>query len=100
MKHQTRRLPGTAAAVLGGSLLVGLLSACAGATSYSSVPAATPTSSPEPSSLTDLARYHYTATLWLHGNKPDGSPNDVAVKTEGDYQSPNRHSFTYTTQLP
>jgi len=88
------------AAVLGGLLLVALLLAGCGEGEVENLPEATPTASPEPSSLTDLERYHYTATLSLKGSKPDGSPNEVSVTTEGDYEKPDRHSFTYTTQLP
>lgn len=81
-------------------MLLGVLSACGGESSGSSTPEATATASPEPSSLTDLDRYHYVTTLSLHGSKADGSANDVAVTTEGDFQKPNRHAFTYTTQVP
>jgi hypothetical protein len=100
MKHRNRRSLSIVAASLGGLLLLGLLSACSGGSGGSKTPEATATASPEPSSLTDLDRFHYIATLSLHGSKPDGSANDVAVTTEGDFQKPDRHAFTYTTQLP
>ncbi len=86
------------AAVAGGLLLI-LGAACGGATRNSGPPAATPSPSPEPSSLTDLELYHYVATLELRGSKADGSANSVVVTTEGDYQAPDRHAFSYTTEL-
>lgn len=87
------------AAAVGGLLVLALLSACGGS-DEPETPAATATASPEPSALTDLDRYHYVTTLLLHGNRPDGGTNDISVTTEGDYQAPDKHSFTYTTQLP
>ena len=99
MEHVNRRPVGLVAAVLGGLVLLGLLSACGGS-GGPKAPEATATASPEPSSLTDLDRYHYVTTLSLHGSRPDGSATDVTVTTEGDFQSPDRHAFTYTTQLP
>jgi hypothetical protein len=88
------------AAVTGGLLLIALAASCGGSgTSYSGPTPGTPSATPEPSSLTDLDRYHYVATLELHGSKPDGSANDVTLTTEGDYQSPDRHAFTYTATL-
>jgi hypothetical protein len=85
------------AAAVGGLLLI-VASGCGGGSDYRE-PAATPTPSPEPSALTDLDRFHYVATLALQGSQADGSANNVTITTEGDYQSPDRHAFTYTTQL-
>ena len=99
MRLLDRRCIGSVAAVTGGLLLFLLLSGCGGRTSYSSPTPGTPAPSPEPSSLTDLDRYHYVARLELHASKADGRANDIAITTEGDYQSPDRHAFTYTTQL-
>ena len=87
------------AAALGGLLLLALLAGCSGDGGPKG-PKATPTPSPEPSGLTDLDRYHYVTTLTLHGSRPDGSGNDISVTTEGDFQKPDRTSFTYTTTLP
>jgi hypothetical protein len=88
------------AAVTGGLLVIALAAGCSsGGTKYAGPTPGTPSPTPEPSSLTDLDRYHYIATLELHGSKADGSANAVTVTTEGDYQSPDRHAFTYTRQL-
>ncbi len=35
----------------------------------------------------------------MAGAASDGDPNELFVSTEGDFQSPDRHAFTYTTQL-
>jgi hypothetical protein len=98
MERVNKRSLALGAAAVGGVLLLGLLSACG--SGGSTTPEATATASPEPSSLTDLDRYHYVTTLSLRGSKPDGSASDVSVTTEGDFQSPDRHAFTYTTLLP
>ncbi len=95
----TKRSAGILAAALGGLLLLGASTAC-GSSDDSDTPSATATQSPEPSSLTDLDRYHYVATLTLEGSKADGAVNNVSVTTEGDYERPDRHAFTYTTLLP
>jgi len=87
------------AAVTGGLLLMLLAGCSSGRTKYSAPTPGTPSATPEPSSLTDLDRYHYVATLDLQGSKADGSLNSITITTEGDYQSPDRHAFTYTTQL-
>jgi hypothetical protein len=87
------------AAFVGGLLLLGALSAACGSGGEDE-PGATATLTPEPSALIELGRYHYVTTLWLRGTNSDGSTNDVVVTTEGDYQAPDRHSFTYTTQIP
>jgi hypothetical protein len=94
MKRPGRRSIAIVAAAVGGLLLI-LTSACGGGTKYSGPPAATPSPSPEPSSLTDLDRYHYVAALELHGSKADGSANSIVVTTEGDYQSPDRHAHLH-----
>jgi hypothetical protein len=53
----------------------------------------------EPSSLLALQRYHYLASLTLNSAGSDGKPAQIVVSTEGDFQSPDRHAFTYRTQI-
>jgi hypothetical protein len=81
-----------------GGLLLLLLAACGrGGGQRLELPTAVPTG--QESSLLSLERFHYTASLTLKGNGPDGAPVEVVVSTEGDFQSPDRHAFTYSTQL-
>jgi hypothetical protein len=35
----------------------------------------------------------------MRGTGAGGTPLEIAVSTEGDFQSPDRHAFTYSTQL-
>jgi hypothetical protein len=86
------------AALLGGLLLLGVIAGCGGS-DEPGVADVTATVSPEPSALVELDRYHYSATLLVTGRRPDGAANNFGVTTEGDFQAPDRHSFTYTTQI-
>ena len=84
-----------AAAFAGGLLLV--LPSC-GDGGYESR-SATPTPTAAAESVLDLSRFHYAATLTLRSTNADGGPNEIVVATEGDFQAPDRHAFTYRTQL-
>jgi hypothetical protein len=94
-----------AGTVAGGLLLALLLAACGSASgsetqatpSPTAVPSATPTA--ENGSALPLDRFHYVASLTIRETNPGAESGEVVVSTEGDYQSPDRHSFTYTTQL-
>jgi hypothetical protein len=86
-----------AAACTGGLLLL-LLAACGGA-GGPRLELPTPVPTGQESSLLDLERFHYLASLTLTGNGPDGAPVPIVVSTEGDFQSPDHHAFTYSTQL-
>ncbi len=46
-----------------------------------------------------LERFHYVASLTVSGAASGGDQNELLVSTEGDFQWPDRHSFSYTTQL-
>jgi len=89
-----------AAAFTGGLLLL-LLAACGGGGggggSTLKLPTAVPTG--QESSLLSLDRFHYVASLTMKGAGADGAPVQIAVSTEGDFQSPDRHAFTYSTQF-
>lgn len=90
------------AACLGGLVVAALLSACATESSGSApIPTATPlpptlTPTPENGSAIPLERFHYVAALTLRGRNEDGAEEEIRISTEGDYQAPDRHSFTYT----
>jgi hypothetical protein len=86
-----------AAAFTGGLLLL-LLAACGGG-GGPRLELPTPVPTGRESSLLDLERFHYVASLTLKGNGPDGAPVPIVVSTEGDFQSPDHHAFTYSTQL-
>lgn len=86
-----------AAAFSGGLLL--LSAAACGRGQGSTVALPTPMPTGQESSLLDLQRFHYVVSLTMRGNGPERAPLDVVVSTEGDFQGPNRHAFTYTTQL-
>ncbi|MEX2159074.1 MAG: hypothetical protein WEB04_06680 [Dehalococcoidia bacterium] len=44
-----------------------------------------------------LDSFHYVASLTLRESDPGGA--QITVSTEGDYQAPDRHSFTFLTGL-
>jgi hypothetical protein len=88
---------GKLAAVTGGLVVIALLAACSddgyGTDPTEMAPAATGT--PESASALPLDRFHYAATLTLREQQPVDA-NEVVISTEGDYQSPDRSSFTHT----
>jgi hypothetical protein len=85
---------------MGGLVLTSALFACGGSTSKPEAVKITPGPTVvATTSLLDLQRYHYVASLTLSGAGPDSKPAQVAVSTEGDFQSPDRHAFTYKTQI-
>jgi hypothetical protein len=45
-----------------------------------------------------LDRFHYVASLTVREKRDGGGAGEVAVSTEGDFQSPDRHAFTYTIE--
>lgn len=91
-----------AAALAGGLLLTLLLAGCRSDYSYYQAPTPTappPTPTAEGGSALALERFHYVASLTVREKKADGEASEVVVSTEGDFQSPDRHAFTYTIQL-
>jgi hypothetical protein len=92
------------AGVLAGALLLALVFAgCDSASDPEPMPSPTvqpsPTATVENGSALPLESFHYVAALSIREANPDGEPDDVVVSTEGDFQAPDRHAFTYTTQL-
>jgi hypothetical protein len=85
-----------AAAFAGGLLLFGA-AACGGRSAARPTP--TVTAIAPQSALLDLARFHYVAALTLRSGSGD-SAKQVVISTEGDFQAPDRHAFTYRTELP
>jgi hypothetical protein len=61
------------------------------------VPTATPTPPPLEETI-PLERFHYAAALTLREQGPATEAEEVVISTEGDFQSPDRHAFTYSTQ--
>jgi hypothetical protein len=87
-----------AAAFTGGLLLL-LLGACRGGDTGPALKLPTPLPTGQESSLLSLDRFHYLASMTLVGAGEDGAPVEIAVSTEGDFQAPDRHAFTYSTRL-
>jgi len=84
----------------GVALLLGLFAvACAGSAGDDGPPAPTATLTPPPLEETlPLERFRYTATLTLLERGPASDAREVVVATEGTFQSPDRHAFTYSTR--
>lgn len=88
-----------------GALVLGLLvlaaallcAAAAWGCSGDSSGAKTSTAVPTVSRAIGLDSFHYVASLTLRESQPDGK--QITVSTEGDYQAPDRHSFTFLTGL-
>jgi hypothetical protein len=90
----------TAAALSGGVLLLGvLLSACDSSEATPAPPTPPATATPEIGSALPLERFHYVVTATVRGQPRADRKNEVVVTTEGDYQSPDRHSFTHTVAI-
>ena len=96
MKHRS----GVRLLALGVALLVGLLAfACDDDGKDTAPPAPTPTPTAVPLDETlPLERFSYVATLTLRERGPASEAREVVVSTEGTYQSPDRHAFTYSTR--
>ena len=83
--------------VLAGGLLLALL--LAGCNSDSDGPASSVILPPstEESALT-LERFHYRATVTLREQVDEGEARELVISTEGDFQQPDRHAFTFITR--
>ena len=102
LRVRAYRFAATQAAVAGGLLLVAFVSACGGESGADAAPTAIgakPTATVVSTGAIPLERFHYVASLTMSGAASGGDPNELFVSTEGDFQSPDRHAFTYTTQL-
>jgi hypothetical protein len=85
---------------LGAALLMGLLAAACGdggGDALTDAPTSTPTPPPLEETL-PLDRFRYAATLSLRERGPASEAREVAIATEGTFQSPDRHAFTYSTR--
>ena len=80
------------AALVGGLLLTCALFACGGGGSDKGA-----RSLPTAESVRSLESFHYVASLSINEKRPGLSGKHVSVSTEGDFQQPDRHAFTYTT---
>ena len=97
----------TWAALAGGLFVASVLVACGGGSDgqpaaeaqIEAAPTAEATVAPTATPVLQLHRFQYTATLTLREEKLEGEAVEVVVSTDGSFQSPDRHSFTYTTQL-
>jgi hypothetical protein len=85
-----------AAAVIGGFLVVALLDACGGT---SPPPENTVVPTPTVQSAVPLDRFHYVASVILEEQRREPGGNKLEVRTEGDFQAPDRHSLTYTERF-
>ena len=89
--------------ILAAAIVVALLAGCrgGGGTSPDGGSAAGPTASPATvvvSNALPLERFQYTATLTLQ-ERSAAQPRDVVISTDGTFQAPDRHAFTYTTRF-
>ncbi len=84
---------GAAAVAAGCVVLLALVAGCGGGAGGSKG-AGAPTAGP----ALPLERFSYLATLTLREVRPDGEAREVVISTEGSFQSPDRHAFTYTTK--
>ena len=100
-----RRMLSLPAALVGGLLLASLLLACgddggADQRARSSLPPPPPpTATPEKGSALPLERFHFVTSLTIRAQGAEGQAAPIIVSTEGDFQSPDRHAFTYTISL-
>jgi hypothetical protein len=54
---------------------------------------------PAPTGPLPLERFHYVASLTLQEARFAADARRVAISTEGDFQWPDRHAFSYSTQF-
>lgn len=74
---------------------VAMSAACGGSDDSSG--ATSSTAVPTVAGAIALDSFHYVASLTLRESNPSGK--QITVSTEGDYQAPDRHSFTFLTGL-
>ncbi len=102
MQGALSRLQSRTAAVLAVAVVLGLvLAGCVDDGEVVPSPTALvppPTSTAEGGSALPLERFHYVASLRLRDENSDAEASEIVVATEGDFQSPDRHAFTYTTR--
>ena len=102
LRVRAYRFAVTQAALVGGLLLVAFVSACSGENGADPTPTASgaePTATVVGTGAIPLERFHYVASLTMSGAASGGDTNELFVSTAGDFQSPDRHAFSYTTQL-
>lgn len=88
------------AAFIGGLLLAVLLSACgSGSADEDSSSPTGPAVFPTAEGPLALDRFHYVASLTIREKTLDKRPEEVVISTEGVFQRPDRHAFTYTIEL-
>lgn len=87
------------AAYIGGFLLAMALVACGGGDDVSSPEATEVSHAPTPAALQNLDSFHYVASLTVREKTLNRTPNEVTISTEGDFQQPDRHAFTYSTVI-
>jgi hypothetical protein len=54
---------------------------------------------PTTESVKTLGSFHYVATLRVAEKQHNTAKGVVEISTEGDFQQPDRHAFTYTTRV-
>ena len=97
MRRGYRLLLSRTGGVLAGGLLFALL--LAGCNSDGDGPASSVIIPPstEESALT-LERFHYRAAVTLREQVGEGEARELVISTEGDFQQPDRHAFTFITR--
>lgn len=105
-KNQRTSVYRAVAAITGGLLLALIMAACADDSSSDTSPTPMPTaaapsatSTPQSGSALPLDRYHYEATITLREHRANGKGKEVIFRTQGRFQAPDRHAFTYTLRL-
>jgi hypothetical protein len=86
------------ALAIGVAVLVALLAFACDDNGDKAPPASTATPTPPPLEETlPLERFRYAATLTLRERGAASEAREVIISTEGTFQSPDRHAFTYST---